>query len=83
LVGKHKEKILLEVLYIDERIILKWILKTYNGRVWIVLIWLRTGTGGGFCEYGKQLLGSVQSEEFLTSRGTISFTCRTLHHIVI
>jgi hypothetical protein len=60
----------------------RWIFKTYNGRVWIGLIWLRTGTGGGFCEYGEQLSGSVQSEEFLISWGTISFSCRTLHHVV-
>jgi len=28
------------------------------------LIWLRTETGDGFCEYGEQLSGSVPSEEF-------------------
>jgi hypothetical protein len=27
--------------------ILKWILKRYNGMVWIGLIWLRMETGGG------------------------------------
>jgi hypothetical protein len=28
-------------------IMLKWILKKYDGRVWIGLIWLRIGTNGG------------------------------------
>jgi hypothetical protein len=31
---------------IDERIILKWIFKTWNG-TWTGLSWLRIGTGGG------------------------------------
>jgi hypothetical protein len=26
----------------------KWILERYDGMVWIVLIWLRIGTSGGF-----------------------------------
>jgi len=32
---------------IDERIILKLIFKKSDRRVWIGLIWLRIGTGGG------------------------------------
>jgi hypothetical protein len=31
---------------VDERIILKWIFKTWDG-AWTELSWLRIGTGGG------------------------------------
>jgi len=31
----------------DERIILRWIFKKWDVGVWIRLIWLRIGTGGG------------------------------------
>ena len=27
--------------------------------------WLRIGTGGGACEYGNELSGSIKSGEFL------------------
>jgi hypothetical protein len=36
--------------------------------VWIAFIWLRIGTergGGGSCEHGDELLGSVRGTEFL------------------
>ena len=32
---------------VDERIILKWILKKRDEESWTGLIWLRIGTGGG------------------------------------
>jgi hypothetical protein len=32
---------------VDERIILKWIFKRWDGEAWTGLIWLRVGTGGG------------------------------------
>jgi hypothetical protein len=44
--GCLKERSHLEDLGIDRRIILKWILKKENGRVWTGLIWLMTGTSG-------------------------------------
>jgi hypothetical protein len=32
---------------VDGRIILEWILKKYDGKVWNGFIWLGVGTGGG------------------------------------
>jgi hypothetical protein len=46
-VGKLKEGDYWEDLGIDGEKI-KWILKIYNERVWIRLIWLRIGTSCGF-----------------------------------
>jgi len=37
----------LEAMRVDGRIILKWILRRWDGREWIVLVCLRTGTSGG------------------------------------
>ena len=34
---------------VDERIILKWTLRKWDGVAWTVLIWLRIGTGVGTC----------------------------------
>jgi len=33
---------------VDGRIILKWILKKWNGGAGTGMVWLRIGTGGGF-----------------------------------
>jgi hypothetical protein len=41
--GYLKERSHLEDLGIDGRIILKWILKKENGKLWTELMWLRTG----------------------------------------
>jgi hypothetical protein len=32
---------------------------------WPGLIWVRIGTGAGFCECDDELLGSIKGEEFL------------------
>jgi hypothetical protein len=47
LVGSLRETEHLEDLGVDGRIILKWILKKWDGVAWTGLIWLRIGTGGG------------------------------------
>jgi hypothetical protein len=44
-----------EDLSIDERIILKWILGKYGGKLWTGCVWFRIGTSGGHCEHGKNL----------------------------
>jgi hypothetical protein len=38
----------------DGRIILKWILKKYDEKVWTGFIWLWTGTSGGLCEHSNE-----------------------------
>jgi hypothetical protein len=47
LVGNPRERAYLEGLGVIWRIILKWILKKWDGEVWTRLIWFRIGTGGG------------------------------------
>jgi len=45
---KGEERDHLEYLDVDRKMILKSILKKYNGSMWSGLIWLRTGTHGLF-----------------------------------
>ena len=45
--GEPREKNHLEDLDVDGTIIIKRIFKKWDGEVWIELIWLRIGTGGG------------------------------------
>jgi hypothetical protein len=42
-----RERGYLEDSDIDRMIILKWIIKTWDGEAWTRLIWFRIGTGGG------------------------------------
>jgi hypothetical protein len=46
LAGKPEGKNHFEDLGVDGRIILRWILRKFEG-AWTGLIWLRIGTGGG------------------------------------
>ena len=43
---------------IDGRIILKWVLKKWDGEAGNALLWLRIGTGGGRFEFGNESLVS-------------------------
>ena len=66
-VGKPKERYHLEDLGIDEKIILKCLLKDLAGRM-TGLVYLRTGTSGrlsGCCGHGDVPLGSVKLGDFL------------------
>jgi hypothetical protein len=47
LVGKHEGKNHSEDPVVNGKIILRWILRKWDGWAWTGLIWLRIGTGGG------------------------------------
>jgi hypothetical protein len=46
-VGKHKGKVGLDDLGADGGLVLKWILKTGDRKVWSEFIWLRIGASAG------------------------------------
>ena len=50
---------------VDGRIILRWIFRKWEGVEGTGWSWLRIGTGGGACEYGNELSGSIKCGEFL------------------
>jgi hypothetical protein len=54
----------LEDLGVDWRIILKFIIMKWDEKVWTGLIWLRIGTGTGFCECINGTSGSTECGEF-------------------
>jgi hypothetical protein len=64
-VGNHEGKRTSEDLGLDGRIILKWILGKSVSRVWIRLIWLRSGTSGGLLWTRYLTPGSIKCGEFL------------------
>jgi hypothetical protein len=45
---KLKERDDFEYLDVERRIILKWILRLYDGRMWTRFVWLRIGVSGRF-----------------------------------
>ena len=54
----------LEEPVVGGKVILKLIFKKWDG-AWTGLIRLRLGRGGGCCEYGNKLSGSIKCREFL------------------
>jgi hypothetical protein len=50
---------------IDGRIILRWIFRKWDVRVWTESSWLRIGTGVGTCECGNEHSDSIKCGEFL------------------
>jgi hypothetical protein len=56
----------LEVLGVDGKIILEWIVGKCGGKMWSGCIWLRTGTSGEFSEHGNEPSGSIKEGNFLT-----------------
>jgi hypothetical protein len=47
----------------DGRIILRWMFRKLEGVVGTGWSWLRIGTGGVHCEYGRELSGSIKMRE--------------------
>jgi hypothetical protein len=66
LVGKPNEINHLEELDVDGRIILKYILKIYDGRAWTGLMWLRIKNKWRACfEQGNEHWGSLDCPKIL------------------
>jgi hypothetical protein len=66
----------------DGRIILKCIQRIWDARMWTTLILLRRGPKTDSCEHGNEISGSIKGGNFLTKRGTISFSRRSTFHKV-
>jgi hypothetical protein len=47
-----------------------------------MFIWLRRGPKADSCEYGNEISGSIKGGNFLTKRGTISFSRVSTFHRV-
>jgi hypothetical protein len=47
------------------RIVLEWIFRKCDVRIWTGSMWLRIGTGGGHCECSNEHSGSIKFVEFL------------------
>jgi hypothetical protein len=73
------ERVHLEELGLDLKIILKWIYKKLDGKAWAGLIWIGNGQVAGDCECRNEPSGSIKCGKIL-DRGTISFLGGTLFH---
>jgi hypothetical protein len=54
-----------DLISVDERLILKFFLKTYCGRLFTDFIWLRIGSSGGSCKHDDKLLVPIKYGESL------------------
>ena len=63
--GKLRERDHLEDPGIDRSIILRWIFSKWDVGTWTGTSWLRIRKGGGSCECGNELSGSIKCGEFL------------------
>jgi len=50
---------------VDGRIILRWIFRKWDVRVWTGSSWLRIGKDCGTCDCGNKPSGSIKCGEFL------------------
>jgi len=64
MLGKVKERVDLEDLGIDRRILLEWILKMWNGRTWTNLILYDQRQVLGCCVCGNGIAGFIQCGSF-------------------
>jgi len=62
--GNLRERDHLEDQGVDGRMILRWIFRTWDEGVRTGSSWLGIGTGGGPCECGNELSGSIKCGEF-------------------
>jgi hypothetical protein len=49
----------------DGKIVLKWIMRKQDVRLWTGFIWLVLGSSSGSFELGNEPLGSIKGEEFI------------------
>jgi len=70
LVGRPEEKGHLEDIDPDDRIILKWIFKNWDGNAWTGMFWQVLGAS----ECGNETLGTIKYGDLLASQELLSCT---------
>ena len=81
--GRLKERDSLEELCLDGKLLLKWILKKQHSLVTRDKSESRQSPVASCCEHGNELLRfKIYMSNFLTSRGHVRFSRRTLLHDV-